>query len=470
MSEQPPAAAPPPPQLYGEYPDAGPPAGLRVGVSASLTRGPLRPAIVRLALPAVGTTLFQVLFNITDTFWVGRTLGPTALAAVAVSSYTIWIMTSIGELLGVGLAAVASRRHGEGAPAAAARATGTALWMALALGLVVGGAGVAALPAIFELMEVSGALAEIGREFLVIQLLGAPLVYGYFAVAASFRSAGDTRTPFVLLGVSVLLNLALDPALILGWGPLPVLGVYGAALATVLTRALAFIAGFWLLVRRGAVRPAFQPRVARTIATVGLPTTLTGVLFSLIYMFLARVTGGFGAAALAALGVGHKIEGASYMCTIGFGLAAEAVVGQNLGAGEPARARHAGWLTARIAAVPASTLAAVFLLAPAPLVRIFTDDPAVIAAAVLYLRTAALAQLFIAYETVLESALGGAGYTLWPAVWTTALNLSRIPLAAWAAARFGLIGVWWTLSVTAVGRGLVMAAMWRWGAWEHRRV
>jgi putative MATE family efflux protein len=365
---------------------------------------------------------------------------------------------------------VAARRHGEGDPEAAACAGGTALWLALALGLVVGLGGVLALPAIFALMDAPAPVAAIGREFLVVQLLGAPFVYGYFAVAASFRSGGDTRTPFVLLGVSVLLNLLLDPALILGWGPLPRLGAYGAALATVLTRALAFVVGLWLLARRGGVRRAFEPRTARTIATVGLPTTITGVLFSLIYMLLARTTGSFGSAALAALGVGHKIEGASYMCTIGFGLAAEAVVGQNLGAGRRNRARAAGWLTARIASVPSAALAGLFLVAPEPLVRAFTDDPAVVAAAALYLRTAAVAQLFIAYENVLESALGGAGYTLWPSLWTMALNLSRIPLAAWAAARFGLVGVWWTLSLTAIGRGLVMAAMWRWAAWEQRRV
>ena len=74
----------------------------------------------------MGTTLFQVLFNITDTFWVGRTLGPDALAAVSLASYTVWVIVSIGELVGVGLTAVAARRHGEADPPSAARAAGTA--------------------------------------------------------------------------------------------------------------------------------------------------------------------------------------------------------------------------------------------------------------------------------------------------------------------------------------------------------
>ena len=114
--------------------------------------------------------------------------------------------------------------------------------------------GVASLPAIFRLMGAEGRVAELAREFLVVQLAGAVLIYGYFVVTAAFRSGGDTRTPFVLLGASVLLNLVLDPLMILGWGPFPALGVYGAALATVLTRGLGFIVGLELLRRRGGLR------------------------------------------------------------------------------------------------------------------------------------------------------------------------------------------------------------------------
>src|SRR4029079_6203501 len=150
-----------------------------------------------------------------------------------------------------------------------------------------------------------------------------------------------------------------------------------------------FIVGIELLRRRGGIRLAFSGRVARTIARIGLPPVLTGVLFSMIYMLLVRYVGRFGTSAIAALGVGHKIEGVSYMICIGFGLAAETIVGQNLGAAQPARAgeagerqraraREAGWLTARIASLGACVLAILFLLAPSALVGVFTTDPAVI--------------------------------------------------------------------------------------------
>jgi putative MATE family efflux protein len=457
-----------PAACYADHQDAGPslsPLPSDTGILA----GPLRPAILRLALPAVGTTLFQVLFNVTDTFWVGRTLGSSALAAVSLASYSVWALVSVGELVGVGLTAVAARRHGERDPAAAARATGTALWLALGLGLLVAVGGIAGLPAVFRLMETSGEVAALARDFLVVQLLGAFLIYGYFVVAAAFRSAGDTRTPFLLLGASVLVNLVLDPLMILGWGPLPALGVYGAALATVLTRGLGFIVGLELLRRRGGVRLSFQPRVAATIARIGVPTMLTGVLFSAIYMLLVRVVGGFGTPAIAALGVGHKIEGMSYMICIGFGLAAETLVGQNLGAGSPARARQAGWLTARISAVPSAVLAVIFLLVPETLMGVFSEDPAVVNAGSLYLRTAALAQFTMAFEVVLEGGLTGAGYTFWTMIVVVGLSAIRIPLAALVAPEFGLIGVWWVLALTAIARAAAMTALWHWGGWEKAR-
>ena len=460
-----------PPALYAEHQDASPPLAAPAPAPADtgIIEGPLRPAILRLALPAVGTTLFQVLFNITDTFWVGRTLGGNALAAVSLASYTVWILVSIGELIGVGLTAVSARRHGERNPAAAARAAGTALWMAIGFGAVVGAGGVLALDPIFRVMGARGEIAALARDFLVVQLIGAVLVYGYFVVTAAFRSAGDTRTPFLLLGASVLLNLLLDPLMILGWGPIPAMGVYGAALATVLTRGLSFVVGLILLRRRGGIRLGFSLPVARTIGRIGLPTMMTGVLFSVIYILLVRVVGSFGTPAIAALGVGHKIEGVSYMVCLGFGLAAETLVGQNLGAGLPGRARQAGWLTLRLAAVPTLGFAILFLTVPELLAGAFSNDPAIIAATALYLRAAGVAQLAIAFENVLEGGLTGAGYTLWTMTVVVGISALRIPLASWVAPAFGLMGIWWMLSFTAIARGAAMTGLWVWGRWEQAR-
>lgn len=460
-----------PPGLFADATDATPtgppPVALRAG---ELTAGPLRPAILRLALPAVGTTLLQVLFNVTDTFWVGRTLGPAALAGVSSASYALWTIITAGEVVSIGLTAVASRRHGEGNPAAAARAAGTALGLAALVAVAVAVVGLAGMPALFRIMDVPADVARLGEEFLAIQVLGAFFIYGYFVVDASFRSAGDTRTPFRLLGVSVLLNLVLDPLMILGLGPFPRMGIYGAALATVLTRGLGFVAGIVLLIRRGAIRPALELPVAGRIFSVGAPVMLSSVLFNAIYVILVRQVRDFGTPALAALGIGHKVEGMSHMVSVGFALAAETLVGQNLGAGRPDRARRAGWTTATIATGATAVFGLAFALFPRPLAGLFTADPATIDAAALYLQAVAVAQLAVAFELVLEASLSGAGFTVWPMVWVALLSAIRVPLVAFIAPRFGLVGVWWVISLTAIGRGLAMAGLWAWSGWERKRV
>lgn len=442
--------------------DGGAEAPRPVGV----LRGSLLASVLRLALPAVGTTLLQVLFNITDTFWVGRTLGPAALAGVSSASYSLWIIITTGELLGAGLTAVAARRHGEGRAELAARATGTALALAAGLGVVVALAGLSGLDPLFHLMALPPDADREARHFLVVQCVGSVLIYGYFVVEAAFRSAGNTRTPFVLLAGSVLLNLVLDPLMILGLGPFPAMGVYGAALATVLTRGFGFAAGLVLLVRRGHVRPAFDRTAAWSILRIGTPVMLAGSLFSLSYIFLVPIVGQFGTPALAALGVGHKIEGVSYMIAVGFGLAASTLVGQNLGAGNPARARAAGWLTAILAVVPIGLMGLLFALWPAELAGVFTRDEATAGAAALYLLAFAVVQPFIAFEESLFGGLSGAGYTVWPMVWVIVLSVVRVPLSLWAAPRVGLAGVWLVLAVTAMGRGLAILMLWRWGDWE----
>jgi putative MATE family efflux protein len=439
--------------------------------TTDLTSGRLSAAIVRLAGPAVAAALLQLLFLLIDTFWVGRILGPAALAAVSTGGFAVWMLTALGEMIGVGLTAVAARRHGEGAHGLAAVAAGTTLAAGLVGGVFVAAAGWIGLPLLFAAMGTPPEVTELGRLYLGTYLIGTPLIFGYFATEATFRASGDTRTPLLLLGASVLVNLVLDPLLIIGAGPFPALGIAGAAIAAVFTRGLTLALGIVFLVRRRLVRVSvWHWRSALAVMRIGAPTAATGVIFSLVYIGLTRVTTRFGTPALAALGVGHKLEGVAYMAATGFALAAAAVVGQNLGAVRPDRARRAGWLTTGYALVAASLPAIAFLAFPDALVGIFTRDPAVIANGGSYLRIIAVAELAMAVEIVLEGAMGGAGFTLQPMLWSTCLTAARIPLGAWFAGAFGLAGVWWAISLTAMGRGVAMALLWRSERWREARV
>ncbi len=417
--------------------------------TGSLTGGPLPPVILKLAAPAVAMMACHFCFNLIDSIWVGRLIGPAALAAVSTAGFYVW-------------------RHGEGRPDRAAGAAGAAVVCALAAGTGVSLLGFVLTDHLFRLMTVPPDVAALGHAYLDTWLLGGPLVFGFFAIEATFRASGDTRTPFVLLAVSVALSIGLDPLLIAGIGPFPKLGVAGAALASVAVRGGGFLIGIAIALRRGLIRlDAPDWRAVPTVFRVGAPLALAGVLLSVVYMWLTRYTARFGTAALAALGVGHKVEGLGFLAISGFALSAAALVGQNLGANQEARARQAVRLTVRYCLTVTVATAIAFLTIPRILVAVFTSDPAVVADGSLYLRVIAAAQIGQTFEIILEGALAGAGYTLWPQLTSTTLTLLRVPLAAWWSARLGVLGIWLALSATAVARGIAMTLFWWRGAWRR---
>jgi putative MATE family efflux protein len=469
-------------RLPDDAPVAALPLSSRDGVAAipsegevpshvALVGGPLVRTIATVALPAVASMLLMTIFSTADAYWVGRHIGPDGLAAVSTSLFWIWLLISCAELVSVGLTSVASRRHGERRHTAAAEAVGNGVVLALALGTAAALLGHLALDWLFAVMETPSHVTELGRVYLGTYLLGAPPYFGFFAVDAAFRASGNTRTPFIILLVSVVGALILDPVLILGLAHAPKLGIAGAAVATVLTRSGAFLFGIALLVRRRMIRFAFiSAATMRAIIRVGLPTAATGIFFSLTYVFLTRTTALFGTPALAALGVGHRVESWTFTVGVGFGAATAAIVGQSLGAGEVDRAARAGWIATGLATF-VGVVGALLELAYAPqFAALFTSDPAVIAESVRYLRIAALSTIFIGSELVLEGALGGAGNTLPPMLSSTTFTGLRIPLAAWAATRWGTDGIWWTISLTAICRGLAMMMLWRKGGWRSKKV
>lgn len=435
--------------------------------AAQLVADPLPRTIARVALPAVASSLLMTLFFSVDTFWIGTRIGPIGLAAASTAVFWIWLLISVAEMLSVGLTAVAARRYGERRAREAARIAGDALLLSLLLGALCGFAGILLLPHLFAVMKTSAAVAALGTRYLGTYFLGAPLIFGFFAVDAAFRAAGDTRTSFLLLAASVAVTLVLDPLLIVGWGPIPPLGMSGAAMATIGTRGVAFALGVTIVGRRGVLtigRPDW--RSLGQVVRIGLPTAVTGIVFSLIYVMVTRTVGQFGTAALAAIGIGHRVESWLFMIGVGFGAATAAIVGQNLGAGRTERAERAGWISVGFCSLFGVAACVVELLVPEWFAGIFSHDPAVIAEGARYLRIAAVSQLGICAEIVLEGALGGAGYTVAPMLTSTVLTAARIPFAAWAAVQYGVAGVWWVIALTALGRAVAMMAIWRAGRWK----
>jgi putative MATE family efflux protein len=449
-----------------------PPTGLEKDVDR-VVGGSLPRALVHLALPAVGSMLLNAAFGIVDTFFVGR-LGAEAMAAMSAASYFLWSMYALISLTTVGTHAHVARRAGERDWRRMGRAAGEGLVLCLPVAALAIAFYLAVASPAFEFMRTTGDVLGMARDYLDVVLYGLPVTLVFMVVGAIFQGTGDTRTPFWLLGGSLVVNALLDPILIFGWGPIPEMGLRGAALATVGSQALGALPGLVLLLRRRLIafrRPLLSLR-SLSILRIGLPTFLEGFLFCVVYVVLVRLILPFGVSGLAALGVGHRLESVTYFVALGFSQASAALVGQNLGAGQPGRAARGAWLSAAIVSAVALVVTAIFLLIPHWLMSAFIPDPATVADGTLYLRIVAIGQVAMAVEITLFGAFEGAGDTVPPMIVSVSLTAARIPLAYLMATGLGLgiAGIYWAISLTTVAKGILMGLWFLHGRWKKSKV
>jgi len=421
----------------------------------------------------------HTLYGMAHTAWVGR-LSAEALGAVSTCFFASWTIFAVGETIVAGVTALVSQAVGARRDEEAAAAALTGGVLAVLLGGAVALLGALGAHPLFSLLFDDPAIARMGGDYLLIFSLLAPLFYLDFAAEAVFRACGDSRTPMLVLLVGSLLNIALDPLLIFGPGPFPALGVRGAALATAIAQIVVVVVYGVLYVRRSfplpfrvsrATREFSVPR-ARHIVRIGTPTALIGILFSVIYLFLARLTGSFGAGALAALGIVNRLESVNYLTASAVGLGVSTLVGQNLGGGLADRAETAAHRGAWIVSLTTGAAAIGFLVWPEWIARLFTDDPVAVSEAVFFLRIVAVSQVMMGWELVYSQAFTGAGDTMPPMYVSVGTSILRVPMAWWLAGPAGLgpAGVWWTISLTGILRGVWVALWFRRGAWKRKAI
>jgi putative MATE family efflux protein len=431
-----------------------------------MVTGSLDRAILHLGVPGATAALLQAAFLIVDTFWLGR-VGPVAIAAASTAGFVMWLAQTLGEGLASGAGSVLAQAVGRGDSSQARRAAAAGLGLAGGGSLVTAGAGLALAAPCFAFMGTAPEVTAAGLGYMRVILIAMPAYFVFAWISAAFRATGDARTPLALLAVAASVNLLLDPLLIFGIGPWPALGVGGAALATAAAWVAAAAWGWRRLARIG-VRPS--PRVIpragdelRRAVAVGLPLALEGALFSVIYIVLTRITTGFGTSAVAALGIGHKLEVLNYFICAGMAGAATTLVGQSRGAGDGRRARRAGWRTLFLTCLPVGAVTMVLVARPGSAVAVFSADPAVVAAGTTYVLLVGMTQLFMAAEVVLLGAFAGAEWTTAPAAVEIGLTAARIPLAWWLVQQgWAVEAVWTAIAVTTVVKGSLLVGMYAW--------
>lgn len=405
-----------------------------------------------LAAPIVASNLLTWAAGFANVYMMSR-LGAEAVAGLGMASQVVMMVVILVFGVTTGTMALVARARGAGDAAAASHVLRQSLMLAVVQSAAIGAAGAALAPWLMAALGAHGAVEQAGTLYLRILLLGVAATAMDFTLASTLRGAGDSMTPLRINAAVVALNIAGNAVLIFGMGPVPALGIAGAAASTIGARAVG--AGWtWLRLRGG--RSGFQwvpgpwaPdwRTMRRVLDIAVPSAVEVFVRSGSSVALMGVVArtGPGTAAVAAHTIGLQMEMFSRVPSLGIGTAATSLVGQRMGAGDPRAAERAGWLATAMGVALLGVLGLATLVLAGPLSRMFSDDPATARLTADYLRTLSLAQPLYGLGMVVAGALRGGGdtrYPMWaaavggwlfliPAAWLLGVHLGLGPRAVW---------------------------------------
>jgi putative MATE family efflux protein len=435
-------------------------------------------SLVSLAVPAVTSTFFTVVFEIIDMYWIGK-LEADSIAALSGASFFIWMTRGVGLAVAAGTIALVSRRTGEKDEDGLLKIVSNAVGSSFVFSLFIMVVFLPPALGIFKWVKLDPAVAVLAEDYTSVFLSGLIFVYMMMTVEFIIRGIGDTRTPMKLVGISLLLNAILDPLFIFTFG----MGLKGAAYATILSQCIGAVLLSLVLLKKiprlktlrfsmaaGFLRDFWKQFFA--IIKIGGPIGISDAGFSFIYLLLSGIISIFGKEPLAAVGISHRLEALPFFICLGFSMAVEPMVGQFLGAGKPENARKSVYLSLKITTGIIFFIVVVYFITAPALYRFFTDDPAIVAHGVDYLRIVVLSEFFLVLEVVLTGAFSGAGDTRPPFLIVFPITFARIPLAYLFAVVFGYgaKAIWAVIGFTTFLKGILLLNQFRKGRWAKKKI
>jgi len=428
---------------------------------SNLTEGNIQKLLIALAIPIMGSSFLQMAYGLIDMIWIGR-LGSSAVAGIGTASFFINFGFAVNSMIVTGAGIKISHAIG----AKEDNKVREFIRNGFILNALVSLFYISAL--LFFRKELIGffklndaAVESMAETYMIIAGLALVFKFTNFLYVRIFNSFGESKLPFKINSVGVILNIILDPLLIFTFD----MGVAGAALATFISQALVTVLfmrqskSFFILKKHFA----YSLEAIRDILTLGLPLGIQRVLFTGFGIIIARIIAAWGPDAIAAQKIGLQIESISYMTVGGLYGAVSSFIGQNYGAKMNSRLKE-GYRTAFKLAFAVGTLTTILFIAlPAPLIRIFVEDKNTVQIGVAYLRILGFSQLFMCVEIITNGSFSGIGKPKIPSTISIIFTGLRIPLALFLSQEhlFGLNGVWMSISISSILKGIISPILFR---------
>lgn len=428
-----------------------------------LTQGPIMPTLMKLSLPIIATNFISTTYGLVDMIWVGR-LGSGPVAAIGTASFFINLAIALSTMITIGTGIKVSHCMGSGQIEKAKSYMKNGFIMSILLGLLYMSVVLLTknhLIGFFELgsYEVEG----MARQFLMISIFGSVFSIVNTLFATLLNAMGNSKLPFQIFSIGLVANIVLDPFLIFGWGSFEGWGVAGAAIAT-LTANILVTALFIMKARKSEIishTSAWDSHQMKEVIRMGLPITIQRVTFTIISIIIAKIIVRFGADAIAVQKVGIQIESISYMTIGGLQGAIAAFFGQNYGARRWDRIEQGYRQALILTSIFGVIVSLIFIVFPEQLFSLFLSDQTSLELGANYMRIIGYSQLFMCMELMTVGAFNGIGQTHIPPIFSITFTALRIPLALLLSEPFGLNGIWISIALSSVFKGIILVFWFR---------
>lgn len=448
------------------------------GTEADYTSISLKRSIFLLAVPMILELVMESTFAIVDIYFVGK-LGASAVATVGLTETYLFLLYSIAMGLAMAVTAIIARRIGEKRKEDASVAAVQSIVLGVLASIPFAVAGIFYAKELLALMGGDEWTLNYGYQYMQWMLGGNGVIMLLFVINAVFRGTGDAAIAMWVLGIANGINIVLDPLLIFGWGPIPAMGLEGAAIATNIGRGCGVLVQVWLLFRGGKhIRVKLSQLYWDAKAMLGILRTSLGGIGQMIigmtsWIFLMRILADIGSEAVAGATIALRILMFCMMPAWGLSNAATTLVGQNLGAEDPDRAESTVWKIGKYNMVFLLLVSVVFFFFNEELVGYFSDSPEVIKVGGNWLQILSYSFFVYGWWMVATQAFNGSGDTRTP----TQINfvffwLIQIPLAYMLAIHqdWGYSGVFWAVFFSETSAGIFTLWLFTRGRWKTQKV
>ncbi|MVO98239.1 MATE family efflux transporter [Paenibacillus lutrae] len=428
-----------------------------------LTQGPIMSTLVRLTMPIIATNFISTTYGLVDMIWVGR-LGSGPVAAIGTASFFINLAVALSTMITIGTGIKVAHCMGSGQVEGAKSYVKNGFIMSVVLGLLYMVFIILTRDWLIGFFDLGSEEVErMTKQFLLISIAGTVFSIPNTLYAAILNAMGNSKQPFYIFSAGLILNIILDPLFIFGAGDFEGWGVAGAAIATLTANLLVT---FLFVIKTKKLEFLSKPsvcsiRLMKEVIRLGIPISIQRVTFTIISILMAKIIIGWGAEAIAVQKVGIQIESISYMTIGGLQGAIAAFFGQNYGARRLDRIQQGYRKALLLTSLFGTFISLVFILFPQQLFSLFLSDAASLKLGTDYMRIIGFSQLFMCMELMTVGAFNGIGKTHIPPMFSILFTVLRIPLALLLSEPFGLNGVWMSIALSSVIKGIILVIWFR---------